>query len=106
MDGDLNQDQLEPDIPYQWKIRSIEWQRLKMGRTASVAGSILQGLPTEKIRKGDLYVAERNSGLKLLTAREDPTEELNCIHPTTNEYSYDLWECVKVVEAEKLNGID
>jgi hypothetical protein len=52
-----------------------------------------------EIREGDLYIAERNTGPKLLTAAE-VSKERNWIAPTTNDYLYDIWECVKVVEVE------
>lgn len=55
------------------------------------------------IRKDDLYVAEHNTGPKLLTARKVVMAECGCcvdmIVPTTNDYPYDGHECVKVEEA-------
>lgn len=59
-----------------------------------------------EIRKGDLYIAERNTGPKLLTAAEvikpgeGPNGYGNWIMPTCTAYSYDIPECVKVVEVE------
>lgn len=50
----------------------------------------------KEIKVGDLYVAERNTGPKLLTAAN--IDHRQWIKPTTNDYSYDTWECVKVVE--------
>ena len=53
---------------------------------------------------GDLYIAERNVGPKLLTAAmvvgpgEGPNGSGNWIEPTSTDYSFDTWECVKVVE--------
>ena len=49
-----------------------------------------------EIKPGDLYVAERNTGPKLLTAGDI---KYSCIFPTTIDYPYDIWECVKVHEA-------
>ena len=59
-----------------------------------------------EIQKGDLYIAERNTGPRLLEAEkvvgsgEGPNGYGDWIQPTTMEYSYDTGECVKVVEAE------
>lgn len=59
-----------------------------------------------EIREGDLYIAERNTGPKFLTAAkvvkpgEGPNGHGNWIQATTTDYSYDIPECVKVVEAE------
>ena len=63
------------------------------------------------IKEGDLYIAERNTGPKLLTAEkvvgpgEGPEGWGNWIQPTTTDYSYDILECVKVVEVEKDEGV-
>lgn len=48
------------------------------------------------IGPGDMYIAERNTGPKLLWAR---TIENGAVFPTTNDYPFDLHECVKVEEA-------
>lgn len=50
------------------------------------------------INRGDLYVAERNTGPKLLTA-ERINVDWGFIVPTTMNYAYDTRECVKVREA-------
>lgn len=56
-----------------------------------------------EIKPGDLYIAERNTGPKLLTAREIVMLECGCcvdyIHPTSPDYSFNGYECVKVREA-------
>lgn len=49
-----------------------------------------------EINPGDLYIAERNTGPHLLTCMAIGK---NCIHPTTLNYAFDTWECVKVKEA-------
>lgn len=49
------------------------------------------------IRNGDLYIAERNTGPKLLIAR-DVDFVNDWIAPTCDEYFYDINECVRVVE--------
>lgn len=51
------------------------------------------------IQPGDLYIAERNAGPKLLTAKRIDTD-LECIFPTCTAYPYDLHECIKVKEVE------
>lgn len=72
----------------------------------------------EQIREGDIYVAERNQGPKLLTAKKlimakpcdcgdcenrhpgfNPTTIIDFIIPTCDAYPYDGNECVKVCEA-------
>ena len=61
-----------------------------------------------KIKPGDLYVAQRNTGPQFLTAAkvvergEGPMGHGygGYILSTTNDYPYDIHECVKVVEAE------
>ena len=51
----------------------------------------------EDIKPGDLYLAQRNQGVKLLTCRYVNLEH-RWVCPTTAAYPYDLHECVKVVE--------
>ena len=59
-----------------------------------------------KIHQGDLYIAERNTGPKLLEAAkvvglgEGPNGYGGWIQATSDDYSYDTGECVKVVEVE------
>lgn len=59
-----------------------------------------------EIQKGDLYIAERNTGPELLEAEkvvgpgEGPNGYGDWIQPTTMNYPYNTGECVKVVEAE------
>ncbi len=62
-------------------------------------GGILVKMDEGEIKPGDLYVAERNTGLHLLTARE-VNMEVGCIFPVDRDaYAFDLHECVKVCEA-------
>ncbi len=50
----------------------------------------------EPIQPGDLYLAGRNTGIKLLTCKKvDPR---HWIEATTLDYSFDTWECKKVRE--------
>lgn len=52
------------------------------------------------IKVGDMYVAERNTGPKLMIAREIDTSDGGCgwIVPLCLGYCYDTHECVKVEE--------
>lgn len=47
-------------------------------------------------QKGDIYVAERNVGPKLLTVRS--IDKINgIVHPQEMAYSYDIRECRKII---------
>lgn len=48
-----------------------------------------------EVAVGDTYIAERNTGPKLLTV-QSIREDLYFVVPVENEYCYDTWECVKV----------
>lgn len=50
-----------------------------------------------KLEPGDLYVAERNSGPKLLTVKKIDHKNMLVI-PTNCEYPFNFDECVKVRE--------
>jgi hypothetical protein len=60
----------------------------------------------KEIKKGDLYIGERNTGPKLLMAEkivgpgEGPGGYGGWIKPTSTDYSYDIDECVRVIEVE------
>lgn len=59
-------------------------------------------LVDEGIKPGDLYLAGRNTGPHLLTCKNvDPRNWINAVEPA---YSFDTWECVKVVETARNNG--
>ncbi|MEK9180102.1 MAG: hypothetical protein AAB897_01680 [Patescibacteria group bacterium] len=79
-----------------------EYRTLKALRSGAVVdfGGILLEMDEGEIRSGDLYVAERNTGPHLLTAREVSTEH-GCIHSTCTAYSFDIGECVKVREVQQ-----
>ena len=51
----------------------------------------------EEVRPGDLYIAERFTGPKLLTAKRI-VKEHQFIISTCDAYPYDIPECVKVCE--------
>lgn len=72
-------------------------RRLRRGEVVDLDG-IQVNMDEGGIKSGDLYVAERNTGPKLLIARE-VCEDIGCIFPTTCDYVFDLHECVKVCEA-------
>jgi hypothetical protein len=71
---------------------------LNSGESIDVGEGLMVRKAKGEIQVGDLYVGERNTGPKLLTAHVID-KELQCMHPTCTSYSYDLWECVKVEEA-------
>ena len=74
-------------------------RRLLNGEIVDLGG-ILFEMDEGDIKPGDLYIAERNTGPKLLEAREI-SEEGFCIHPTSMDYSFNTNECVKVREHVK-----
>ena len=54
-----------------------------------------------ELKPGDSYMAERNTGPKLLTVKEVKEtlgggKYAGAVYPMENEYPYDLPECVKV----------
>lgn len=74
---------------------------LRRGEVIDLEGIRLR-MDEGEIKPGDLYIAERNTGPKLLTCkeiREDCERWQGWIVPTTLDYSYDFYECVKVREA-------
>jgi len=72
--------------------------KLRRGEVIDIEGIKLK-MDDGDIKPGDLYVAERNSGPKLLTAKKVDLQ-VGCIFPTTwDAYAFDLYECVKVCEA-------
>lgn len=77
---------------------------LRAGEVVDLGG-ILVEMDEGDIKNGDLYVAERNSGPHLLTARKVVWCTCGCgaidfICPTTVDYPFDGHECVKVREVE------
>lgn len=76
------------------RTRSETWNTLKQGQSAAFEGMTL--VPAEgQIRPGDTYVAERNTGLQLLTCKRVISDK-NFIIPTENAYCFDIWECIPV----------
>ena len=78
-------------------------KKLLSGEVIDFEGIMLKRAEGE-IKQGDLYIAERNTGPKLLTAREIVMAACGCcvshIHPVDfPAYSFDGGECVKVCEA-------
>jgi len=68
--------------------RAIDAGEFK-GLAFEVAG---EGLDIEP---GDTYLAERNSGVKLLTCKEHNRAK-NWIVPVEDAYLFDTWECVRI----------
>lgn len=69
---------------------------LNKGETIIVEGRTVHQIDG-KIEAGDLYVAEKNTGPKLLIAARVNVID-GWIHPISNDYSYDIYECVRVEE--------
>lgn len=72
-------------------------EKLKRGEVVDLNG--LKVVQDEgPLRPGDIYVAERNTGPKLLTVKNVDCNGI--VIPTTPDYCYNIWECVKVKEAD------
>lgn len=50
--------------------------------------------------KGEIYIAGRNTGPKLLTAFA-VDEDLGCVHAVGNEYSFDFRECYRLTDSHQ-----
>lgn len=73
-------------------------KKLRNGEDVDLGGICLV-MDEGEIQPGDIYVAERNTGPHLLTAKEINRERGWIVPTTTNDYSFDIGECVKVREA-------
>lgn len=71
---------------------------LRNGEVVEIEGVRFR-MKSGEIEVGDFYIAERNTGPHLLTAKVI-NRELECIVPIEDAYPYDLWECVRVQEVE------
>lgn len=71
---------------------------LRRGEVVDLDGLRLVQDGDGDVGPGDLYVAERNTGPKLLTC-ERVHEEGGWVVARENAYSFDTHECVKVKEA-------
>lgn len=82
-------------------------KRLRAGEVVELDGRRFHKIGEgEDIQPGDLYIAERNTGPKLLTCHRNVGHGSGnlgsyYIVPTTINYSYDWDECVMVEEATK-----
>lgn len=73
-------------------------QILRVGGTVEIEGVVFIKDGSGIVQSGDSYIAERNSGPKLLTAKEiDPR---GWIVPTEIAYCFEEWECCRVRLAE------
>ena len=62
-----------------------------------VAKSLGLRIINEDIKPGDMYLAGRNTGVKLLEC--ESVDDRNWINSTDPiGYPYDTWECYKVIE--------
>lgn len=79
---------------------------LRRGETVEIDGLHLAIDGDGEVQAGDLYIAERNTGPQLLTAKRIDNVHNEIVWggpwvlPTTFAYAYDLDECVKVKEAD------
>ena len=73
---------------------------LRKGGTVEIEGVSFVMDGTGEVQIGDAYIAERNSGPKLLIAKE--LDHRGWIVPTEIGYCFDDWECVKVKIVEQL----
>jgi hypothetical protein len=53
--------------------------------------------PSDRLRPGEMYVARRNTGWKLLTCLRVDAES-KCVVPVEVAYCFDTWECHRVLE--------
>lgn len=75
-------------------------KKLMAGEVIDFHGILLK-MDNWPIGPGDIYIAERNNGPKLLTAKI-VDYAAGCIHPTTfGDYAFDIFECVKVCEVNE-----
>lgn len=77
-------------------------EALREGEVIEIEGLRLK-MAEGKLQEGDLCVAERNTGPKLLTIKKIVYPELPFFNkpyvlPTTDDYPFDLDECVKICE--------
>lgn len=72
-------------------------KRLRNGEKVDLGGIWFE-MDNGNINPGDFYIAERNTGPKLLECSE-VNQEGFCIFPTSIDYAFDIDECVKVREA-------
>lgn len=77
-----------------WRVQSYLGVEMKESLREFAAENGLITLQGEEIKPGDFYIAERNTGPKLLECKE--VDYRNWIVATELAYSYDTWECVKV----------
>lgn len=83
--------------PHQFRGRKAQYV-LRMGGIVDIEGVkfVIDG--DGAVAVGDTYIAERNTGPKLLTAKE--LDDRNWIIPEEDAYYFDTWECCKVRLAE------
>jgi len=69
------------------------------GINKAITSGEIEGVPFKlldgDILPGDTYIAERNSGLKLLTCRSNNHED-GWIVPVEDAYCYDTNECIRI----------
>lgn len=77
------------------------WLAYRPGIRAALETGEIEGMRFRVLGKGadlepgDTYIAERNSGMKLLTCRDNDHEN-GWVFPTERAYAFNVGECVKV----------
>jgi len=78
------------------------WRYVLAETTIMFEGVRVRIDPEAEIVPGDLYIAERNTGPKLLTCRKVfPVGEGGYIVPVESAYAYSICECRKVIKIEE-----
>lgn len=76
----------------------LSTRRLRDGEVLDLDGLRLRMAGDGEVRSGDLYVAERNTGPKLLTAKKI-NRDGGWVVSSEGAYPFDIYECVRVEEA-------
>ena len=72
---------------------------LRAGEIVEIEGLKFRMIPGD-LQPGDTYIAERNTGPKLLTVKT--VNPRGWIQSQESAYSFDTWECVKIEWVEVL----
>lgn len=77
------------------------WLAYRPGIHAALEAGLIEGVRFRVVgmgadlEPGDTYIAERNSGMKLLTCR-DHDRENGWVFPVERAYAFNTGECVKI----------
>ena len=88
--------------PYRY-AQELRWH-YRNGGVVEFEGMLFEISMWHDIQPGDTYLAGRNSGIKMLTAR-DVNVDMGWIIPEEESgYPYDLGECYKIMNLEEQMG--